>query len=91
MAWIECHLASHKNGLAHLVPASCFYLVQAGTRLYKMTQANCDSTDEGVIFGPKNLEQTTLSYIHFIENAQAKPSQAKATLTGGCGSVCWPV
>ena len=26
-------------------------------------------------FGPKHLEQTTLSYVHFIENAQAKPRQ----------------
>ena len=26
-------------------------------------------------FGPKHLEQTTLSYIHFIENAQPNPSQ----------------
>ena len=26
-------------------------------------------------FGPKHLEQTTLSYIHCIENVQAKPRQ----------------
>ena len=30
---------------------------------------------EGSHFEPEHLEQTTLSYIHFIENAQAKPSQ----------------
>ena len=29
----------------------------------------------GSYFEPKNLEQTTLSYIHFIENAQAKLRQ----------------
>ena len=30
---------------------------------------------EGSYFEPKHLEQTTLSYIHFTENAQAKPRQ----------------
>ena len=30
---------------------------------------------KGSYFGPKHLEQTNLSYVHFIENAQAKPSQ----------------
>ena len=30
---------------------------------------------KGSYLGPKHLEQITLSYTHFIENAQAKPSQ----------------
>ena len=30
---------------------------------------------KGSYFEPKHLEQTTLSYVHFIENAQAKPWQ----------------
>ena len=34
-----------------------------------------DSQSQEVILGPKHLEQTTLSYTHFIENAQAKPRQ----------------
>lgn len=45
MAQIECPLASHKTGLVCLVPVNFFCLVQAGTRLYKTTQANSDSTD----------------------------------------------
>ena len=28
---------------------------------------------KGSYFGPKHLQQTTLSYIHFIDNTQAKP------------------
>ena len=30
---------------------------------------------EGSYFGTQHLEQTTLSYMHFIENPQAKPGQ----------------
>ena len=30
---------------------------------------------EGSYFGTNHLEQTTMSYVHFIENAQAKPRQ----------------
>ena len=30
---------------------------------------------KGPCLGPKHLEQITLSYTHFIENAQAKPRQ----------------
>ena len=30
---------------------------------------------KGLYFGPKDLEKTTLSYNHFIKNAQAKPRQ----------------
>ena len=30
---------------------------------------------KGSYFGPKHSEQTTLSYTHFIDNAQAKPRQ----------------
>ena len=39
---------------------------------------------EGSYFEPKHLEQTTLSYIHFIENAQAKPThRAVQNITDG--------
>ena len=30
---------------------------------------------EGLRFGPKNLEQTILNYVHFIENCQGKVRQ----------------
>ena len=31
--------------------------------------------DKGLYFGPKYLEHTVLSFVHFIENSQAKPRQ----------------
>ena len=35
---------------------------------------------EGSHFGPKHLEETILSYLHFIEIGQAKPRQHYSAL-----------
>ena len=37
---------------------------------------------EGSYFGPKHLEQTTLSHIHFIENSQGKARQGYLNVEG---------
>ena len=49
--------------------------IQSWLCLVKLHHRLVTPKAEGSYFGPKHLEQPTLSYVHFIENAQAKPSQ----------------
>ena len=60
------------------------WLCQKQTKqAYKIAKFMCRLVTpkaKGSYFGPKHLEQITLSDIHFIENAQAKPRQHFITI-----------
>ena len=44
---------------------------------------------KGSHFGPKHLEQTIPSYLHFIKTGQAKPSQAKPSQANIISNALW--